>query len=200
METVLGSIAVGIGVVATVPYVLDIIRGRVTPSRSSRVMLELLLVIALYQQIRLGAGWGMAVTIGELVSCGVLLFLAMPYGVGGWQRSDIICYLLLAIDLLIWWQTGSALYGLCLTMLADFIAFWPTLYKTWKLPNSETQLWYWSGVVASSLSVIAAGSMGLNVVFPLYLAAINLAEVLLITRLRWWQFSFGRIKRYTTSI
>jgi len=200
VEMIFGITAVVISLVATVPYIFDILHRRVRPARASRIMLELLLVIALYQQVGLGGGWGMAVTAGEVVSCGVLLVLAVPYGVGGWRRTDIICYILLAIDLAIWWHTGSAIYGLCLTIMADLIAFWPTLYKTWREPASETALWYWSGVAAGCLSVLAVGSAGVAVLFPLYLALINFVEVVLVRRAHWRRLFFAAMKRYNTSI
>lgn len=182
VEMVLGIAAAVISLVATVPYTRDVLRGRVRPARSSRLMLELLLAVAFYQQLALGGSWALAITAGELVSCGVLLLLSAHYGVGGWQRSDIICYVLLAVDLMVWWQTAHVLYGLYLTIVADLIAFWPTLYKTWHYPDSETSLWYWSGVTAGLLSALAAGALASTVIFPLYLMLINLLEVVLISR------------------
>ena len=91
MNTALAYISFAIIIFATIPYMVDIIRGKAQPARATRLMFFLLLLITLAQQNSLNSGYAMAVTIAELVSSTVLLALAMKYGVGGLSKSDKIC-------------------------------------------------------------------------------------------------------------
>ncbi len=66
-------------------------------------------------------------------------------------------------------------------MLADTIAFYPTLVKTWNDPRSETPLFFIVGAIAPLLSLVAVGQYSYAViVFPLYLSLVNGIEVILI--------------------
>lgn len=168
---------------ATIPYMIDIAQGRAKPARAARMMLFVLCVFALFQQHSLGGGLTLAVTVGEVISSVLLLALAFRHGVGGWSKGDKVCYMLLALDLLVWAITKNPLLALHLTILADTIAFWPTLEKTWRYPKSETPLFFWGGVVAPLLSIAAGSDFSYSViVFPLYLSVANLLEIGLIYR------------------
>lgn len=166
-----------------VPYARDIVRGKVIPARSARIMFAILMLIALLQQHSLGSGWALAVTVGEVLGSLAILILALQKGIGGLSRLDIVCYLLLVASVVLWISTSNALLALHLTVLADIIAMAPTLVKTWHHPHTETALFYIAGIVAPVLSIIAAGNYAYAIIlFPLYLAAINALEVGLIYR------------------
>ena len=166
---------------AYIPYAKDIAKGRAVPARSARIMLTALIVIALLQQAGLGAGWAMAVTAGETVGSLAILVLALYKGAGGFNRTDVLCYVMLVIDVWWWLATKDALLALHLTMVADTIAFYPTVIKTWHNPKSETPLFFIAGTIAPILNMVAVGSYSYQtIVFPLYLAIANGIEVVLI--------------------
>jgi len=140
-----------------------------------------LLAVALMQQHTLGSSWALAVTIGEAVGSVLILSLAMKRGVGGLSRLDIACYVVLSADLALWLTTSHTLWALHLTVLADLIAFTPTLVKTWRDPTSETPTFFVLGAIAPLLSILGGGNFSYGVVlFPAYLALINAVEVGLI--------------------
>ena len=179
MLTILaGAISLG----AYIPYALDIVKGRAKPARSARIMFVGLLVVTLLQQKALGSGSLIVFTLGEAIGSVAILFLAIKYGVGGLSKIDIACYSLLIIDIIVWLLTGSPLVALHLSVLADIIAFTPTLLKTWKTPKSETAIFFVSGIVAPLLNIIGTGRYSYSVLlFPCYIAAANLTETLIIT-------------------
>jgi len=181
MQTFLAYASFVIIIGVTIPYMIDIVKGKARPARAARVMFFILLILTLLQQHSLGSGYAMAVTIGELVSSTMLLILAIPFGVGGLTRANKICYLLLGIDVLVWLLTKNALLAIHLSILADMISFWPTIEKTWRLPRSETPLFFWGGAVAPIFSILAQADWSYAVIiFPLYLTVANLLEVFLI--------------------
>ncbi len=183
MQTIFAALSAIIIIAVTIPYMVDIVRGRAKPARAARGMFLLLLSITLAQQHSLDTGLAMTITVAETISCIMLFGLAMKYGVGGLSKSDKTCYALLVVSLVAWWVSGSALLALHFTILADTVAMWPTLEKTWRDPKSETPLFFWGGVIAPLFSVAASSSFAYSViVFPVYLSLINLIEVILIKR------------------
>lgn len=183
MNQLLAILSFIIVIAVTIPYMIDIVQGRAKPARAARFMFFAMLLLALAQQHSLGGGYVLAVTIGEFISSLLLLGLAVKYGVGGLSKSDLICYMLLIIDVVVWLTTKNALLALHLTVLADMISFWPTVSKTWREPSSETSLFFWGGSIAPLLSIIAGGSLDYSaIVFPIYLSLVNLIEVTLINR------------------
>jgi len=114
-----------------------------------------------------------------------ILWLSLRKGIGGLTRLDVLCYALLGIDMVVWLTTRSAFLALHLTVLADVIAFLPTLIKTWRQPDSETATFFIVGAIAPLFSILAATTYDYGVLlFPLYLAVVNMVEVLLIYRPR----------------
>lgn len=169
----------------TIPYMVDIVKGRARPARAARVMFFALMIITLFQQRNLGTGYALAITLGELVCSVLLLYLALKYGVGGFSRSDKICYALLVVDIAVWLVSKNTLIALHLSILADTISFWPTLKKTWHHPETETALFFWGGTIAPIFSLLAQGTFAYQViVFPLYLTIVNGIELYLIKRPR----------------
>jgi hypothetical protein len=165
------------------PYMKDIAQGKAVPARSARIMFTVLMIIALLQQRHLGSGWALAVTIGEAAGSLAILSLAIKKGVGGLSRFDVGCYILLALSVIIWITTKNTFLALHLTVLADFIAFAPTLTKTWRWPQSETPFFFAAGVIAPLLSVVAQEGISYSVaLFPLYLSLVNAVELVLIYR------------------
>lgn len=176
---VIGPFAILIG--ATIPYMIDIVKGRARPARSARIMLLLLIAVTLFQQKGLGTGGALSLTIAELVISVMLLGLALRYGVGGLSKTDKFCYFLLAADIAIWMITKNDLLALHLSIAADTVAFWPTLYKTWHDPKSETALFFWSGVIGPFFAIAAEANPSYQtLVFPIYISLVNLVEVVLI--------------------
>jgi len=171
--------------VCYIPCGRDILRGRVQTARSSRIMLTLLLVVVLVQQVSLGSGLALAVTVGELIGSLAIMSLSLRHGVGGWQRHEVVCYGLLGVSLVAWLLTSNAFLALHLSIAADLVAFAPTLVKTWRLPASETPIFYGFGALAALLSVFAVPHISyVVVVFAAYLTVVNVVELLLIYRPR----------------
>lgn len=183
LSNFLSILAAALIIYSYIPYSRDILNGRVKPARSARLMFAALTTLALFQQHSLGSGWALAVTVGEVIGSLAILMLALRKGVGGLQKLDIICYALLIVSCVVWITSKNALLALHFTVLADVIAFTPTLVKTWHMPKTETPLFFILGIIAPFLSIVAAGNYAYAIVlFPLYLAIANALEVLLIYR------------------
>lgn len=168
---------------ACIPYIIDIIRGRVLPARSTRIMMVLLLGVALLQQHSLGSKWALLLLVGEFTQAVLVFIVSLKYGVGGFTRIDIVCYVLLFADILIWSVTNNSLLGIHITITADLIASAPMLIKTWKNPKSETPLFFWLGALAAFLAIASESVFTYGrLAFPIYLVIVNVIVALLTYR------------------
>ena len=183
VNAIFSTIAGLVLLLSYVPYGNDIAKGNVQPARSARLMFVLLLLVAFLQQHSLGSGWILFITLGELVGSVAIFGLAIKYGIGGLSRLDLACYMLLLLTLLIWGITDNALIALHATIATDFVAFVPTLVKTWRQPQSETALFFVVGAIAPLVGLVALHDYQYEIIaFPLYLALANAFEVVLICR------------------
>ena len=159
---------------ACIPYINDIIAGRVVPARSTRIMFLVLLSLALFQQHDLGSRWGLLFIVGEFAVSIAVFIASIKYGIGGVSRTDIICYSLLFFDVIFWTITRNSLLGIHITILADLIAVFPTILKTIRFPKSETPLFFWLGGFCALLAMFAEPEFTYShIAFPLYLALVN---------------------------
>jgi hypothetical protein len=181
MRALLAAMSIIIILLSALPYARDVVRGRVSPNRSTRIMFFVLLLVATLQQHQLGTGLALSVLVAEFVTAAGLLGLSFNHGVGGLTRFDVGCYILLGLDVVLWLTTPYVLIALLLTMVADCIGFAPTVVKTWYKPSSETPLFYWAGVVAPLLAIAAEAHITLvHIAYPLFLVFANGFELLLI--------------------
>ena len=159
MRAVLGVCAGLIAFGASAPYIRDIVRYRVQPARSTRLMLFFLVALGLLQSHSIGSTWSLFLLVGE---------------VGGMAKLDIICYSLLVVDVTFWLTTDNTQMALVLTITADIIATVPTIIKTYKFPNSETPLFHGLGTIAALLAILAEPQfIFVTVMFPIYLFFTN---------------------------
>ncbi len=164
-----------------VPYARDILKDKVKPSRSARLMMVLLIFVSLFQQKSLGSGWLLAMTVGDGIGAVGILLLALKKGVGGLSKIDIACYLLLGMDIALWLTTGNALLAIHLGIIADLVAMTPVFFKTWQQPWTETPLFFILGIVAPLISILGVGRYSYAIIlFPAYIAAVNIFETGLI--------------------
>lgn len=159
----------------TLPYAIDVVRGRAVLARSTRILFLFLMVVTLIVQGREFTGWVLLLTIGEVFSQILLFVLAIRYGVGGLKRLDVICYVAFIVSLSAYVVTEDAVLSLTLLILTDFIGFLPTLVKIWRDPASDTWLFFLvGGVGAAAASLLARGTNSYTeVVFPAYILVVN---------------------------
>src|SRR6478672_11482510 len=83
MVAIFGVVAGILQLVASAPYIRDILRGSTTPQRATWTIWTTLSFVVLASQWASGATWSLALTLGQVCSCGVIFLLAIRRGVGG---------------------------------------------------------------------------------------------------------------------
>lgn len=174
-----GLVIIGV----SIPYILDAVKGRARPSRATYLMFSILMILTLVEQHQAGSRLTLAITLGEAVSSIAIFIITLKHGMGGFSWTDGMCYVMLIVSILVWRSGHGILWALHFAVLADFIAFTPTLLKTWRDPYSETPLFYIGGTIAALLSIVAGRDYSYAVIlFPTYLCVANLGALALIRR------------------
>lgn len=168
-----GIIALGLSLLANIPYVIETIQGKVKPERVSWFIWTLLGIVYFWTAvIEQGA---ILFTAGELIGPLVAFLLALKYGVGGKSKLDItmLVLALLAIGWLV--VTDNALVGVLLALTADAIAMVLTIRKLHLDPSSESR-WAW-GIFAISgiFALLSIRNISVEtLLFPVYVLATSL--------------------------
>lgn len=161
-------------VVSTVVYIASIARGVSKPQRMTRLLLMVISGLAL---VALVAGnssvGGIWLAAASFVQAVIVWALSLKYGVGGKDRLDAVCFVLCAVGLVGWILTGESLVGLLTAIVTDLIAVLPSLFKTIRMPHTESWLFYALDTVASVFIMVATPFVLRDQLYPAYLLAIN---------------------------
>lgn len=173
MREILAIASLVLSVGAGIPYIIEIVQGKVKPERVSWLIWTMLgLTYFVSAVISDGA---VIFTSGELVGPAIILLLSLKFGVGGRSRMDkyslaaaIIAFVLLIIS-------EDVIISLLLALFIDAIAAVLTIRKLIIDPASESRLAWAITAVAGSLAVISLDKYSLeNILFPAYVALVSL--------------------------
>lgn len=178
-----GVIAGILPVVALVPYVISVLRGRTKPNRATWWIWTLVGILTIASYRSSGADQTIWLAVAYAFCPFVIGILSIRYGQGGWDRTDQGCLLLTGISLVVWWILESALAALLLHIFIDFLGLIPTLKKVYFRPHTESRLAWtlaWSGC---TINLFAIERWTFAIAFhPIYHFLSSLAMVVLLWR------------------
>ena len=168
--------------------IISIIMGGFRPQRMTRFLLFLISILLVATSFAQGnrntVYWMLAICIGNLI----IFILSIKKGLGGTSKLDICVFFMVIISLIVWFTTKDPVVGLTLSIVTDFIAFSPTLIKSWILPETENWKVYMIEVFCSSCNLLSLSYFSFGkLVFPVYMLLINSTTTSII-------FFRGRIK------
>ena len=188
------AVAVGISLVAYVPYLVDMFRGKNRPHLYSWISIALITAIVAYIQLIGGAGIGAIPTMVGVGVDGVILFYCFRFGTKDIVFMDKVC---LAITLL-----GVAFYvvfnrqpvlSLAILTAAEIISFVPTYRKTRNDPYSESLPSYYLLMVKLTLILVALQTYNLLTVS--YSASWLLVFVIFLASVYRWRMNARKTSR-----
>lgn len=160
-----------------------ILTGKARPHRTTRFVLFVIAILstsALFAQQSFVA-FIFSATI--LISTSATFVLSIKSGMGGISKLDLLCLFLAILGIGLWKTTNNPTIGLYAAILADFTGFIPTLVKTYKIPDSEVVITFFFDFIGGITSILAIGNLvPQEIIFPLYIALINLVEIIFIKR------------------
>ncbi len=152
MKEIIGSIAVILTFVSYIPYYRDIFRGKTHPHVYSWSLWGLLTILLVALQIRGGAGPAVWVTASAGLLCLGVVLLSLKNGKKDITTSDTVTALLSLVAIFFWLVVDQPVTSIILVILADLLAFIPTIRKSYFQPYSETLSLY----VTNSLRFVLA--------------------------------------------
>lgn len=118
-------------------YIVAIIKGKTKPSRATWFIwaIEGIILAVVYRAS--GAEDTIWVAVSEAIAPTIIAILAIKYGIGGAEKTDIACFVGSIFSLFLWWYFDSAVIALMANLAIDFFAAIPTIKKSWQNPKEE---------------------------------------------------------------
>ena len=181
MVVVLGLAAGLIGVLDTIPYVRDTLRGSTRPHRGTWLIWGVLAVVVSLSQYADGASWSLVMAGVQAVLTSLVFVLSIRRGEGGVSRADITMIAIAGAGVIGWIAADEPLVAPTCVVAADLIGAGLMVPKTYRDPYSETLITF---AFASLGGALAAGAVGMVdvslLLYPVYYCVINGAIALLI--------------------
>ncbi len=176
-----GALAGLVGVVGTIPYIRDSLRGSTRPHRGTWLIWGVLALVVCVSQRADGASWSLLMAGTHVVLNAVVLLIAVRLGRGGMSAADTALIAVAGVGVAGWLVVGEPVVATACVVAADLIATGMMLPKTWRDPGSETLSTF---ALASLGGALAAGSVGALepalLLYPAYYCLANGALALLI--------------------
>lgn len=137
MTGILGIIAGIFSFSAYLFYITAIIKGKARPSRATWFIWAVIGIILAVSYKASGAEDTIWVAISEAVAPSIIALLAIKYGVGGTEKTDIFAFGGSLFSLFLWWYFDSPVMVLVTNLAIDLFAAIPTIKKSWTKPQEE---------------------------------------------------------------
>ena len=149
-------VATGIAVVAYLPYLRDMFRGKCKPHLYTWISFFLVTVTVAIIQIIGGAGLGAVPTVIGAAINGVILFYCFRFGTKDIVFLDKVCLAISMVGLASFALLhDEPVISLALVTVAEITSFIPTFRKTKNDPYSESLPSYYLSLVKLALILIA---------------------------------------------
>lgn len=155
MKEILSITAVVLTFVAYIPYYRDILRGKTHPHIYSWTLWGLLTALIVALQVIGGAGPATWVTAAAGFMCLGVVVLSFKHGKRYITKSDTIVAILSLIAIIFWLVIKQPVISIILVVIADLLAFVPTVRKSWLHPHTETLSLYVTNTVRFTLALLA---------------------------------------------
>lgn len=177
---VLGGV---ITVVASIPYLVGVIRGTTKPRVASwfvwSVLTGISCVAALVEHQYPTMILLLAASLETLAV--VVLGLKLRHGDKKIERIDIVCLTGAVIGAILWWAFNSPAIAVIATIAIDLIGGVPTLIHSWKKPDEETWDTFFLSFLGAICTLLVVNSWRVTAfAYPLFLVVINLTFTLVI--------------------
>jgi hypothetical protein len=177
-------VAAVINVLGTLTYVVDVFRGKARPNRVTWGVLTVAPMIAFASMLSQGVSFAQSIMTFSVGFSPFLIFVS-SYLVKhpAWQlkKFDIVCGLLSILGLLLWWVTGEGNVAIVFSILADGLAFLPTLVKSYFHPDTESPWTFMASEIATIMGLMTVTKWNFeHVGFQLYILVANIAAIAFI--------------------
>ena len=178
---VLGLLAGALGVVGTVPYVRDTLRGTTRPNRGTCFIWVALAIVVVFSQSADGASWSLVTAAVSAVLTSVVFVLALRRGEGTLRPGERVIIALAGVGVIGWLVAGEPLVGTACVVIADLLGVAMMVPKIHREPGSETLATFALAALAGASAAGAVGKADLSLLlYPVYYLLANGTLAMLI--------------------
>lgn len=173
-----------INLVGALIYVYSVVRGNTRPNRVTWFILSFAPMLAFGAMMFQGVSfreslYTLMVGIAPLIIFISTFFAKQPK----WEitKFDLFCGALSIVGLLLWLMLGEGNIAITFAILADGLAFLPTLVKAFKYPETESPWAFMMGIVATSIALAIVTTYDYkHLAFPTYILIADILATLFI--------------------
>ena len=181
IKIIASTIATGIAVIAYIPFLVDMFKGKNKPHLYTWISIFLITAIIAYIQVISGSGVGaIPIILGVFIDA-IILFYCFKFGTKDIVFMDKICLAISVLGVTTYaFLSDKPIISLLIVTIAEVTSFIPTFRKTRNDPYSESLTSYYLIMIKLILVLIALEKYNLLtvsysllwlVVFVLFLAA-----------------------------
>lgn len=164
--TIAGSVIVTIG---TLPYLVDIIRGRTKPKLVTWATWSLLNFVNLAVTIANSAWQSGLLSLMTLACTLSVVALGFKSGAKTFSKFDIVCQITALVGLFFWFLASQSSIAVALVIIIDLAGTLPTFYHAWRAPYEETVQSFALGAFGSFLVMVSLQELTfVSAGFPIY--------------------------------
>ncbi|MCX6795138.1 MAG: hypothetical protein NT165_00150 [Candidatus Falkowbacteria bacterium] len=185
IKAIFGILSSVVLIIGGVPYLVDIHKKKVRPHVLSWIGWSFITALGGSAMLASGSHWVVALLFANTALCFVIAGYSVIRKVGVWSASiyDFLFFGLGILGLILWKVVGSPIIALVLAIIADFSFGLPTIFKTYKRPESETYFAWLASTVSGLLSLLAIENFNFSeVAYPAYLFIFDTIVLLLVLR------------------
>jgi hypothetical protein len=182
---VFGVLAGLLGVLDTIPYVRDMVRGTTRPHRGTWLIWSVLGCTVCFSQGADGATWSLVMAATQAVLTTGIFLLSLRWGDGGVSTGDWVALGIAGAGVVVWLAAEEPLLATACVVAVDLVAVLMMVPKTYRDPHSETPVTFALGSLSGLFAAFAVGAADLSLLFyPVYYCAVNGGLAVLIHRRR----------------
>lgn len=155
MKLPIALIAATLAIIGNVPYLRDILKKRVQPHPYTWLVWTVVSCIIFFGQLSAGAGVGAIPTAASEIFTVLIFIFSLRYGFKKIRPIDTAFLIIALAGIIPWILTDDPTISVIIAVSIDFVAFLPTLRKTWQKPKSETPLLYAMNVLRHILMLFS---------------------------------------------
>lgn len=165
-----GMVAGFVSLVAFIPYIISILRGKTKPNRASWWIWTVVGFMLAASYGASGAKDTMWVALSYLIGPFATAILSVKFGEGGWTQFDRVCIICAALSAVLWFIFDSPVVALLINIIIDGAGALPTIRKTWSEPENEDRLSWALFFTGNALNLLAVNPWTFAIaIYPLYL-------------------------------
>ena len=184
-------VGIAITAIGLSSYFIDTVRGKIKPNKVSFALWSIAPIVTFFAQMKQGVGIQSLMTLSVGIFPIVIFLGSFVNKKAYWKitRFDLSCGTLALIGLLLWYITKVGNVAILFGILADGLAYVPTITKAYKYPETESA-WPWFAASTNGLFTLLTITTWnfANFSFPIYFLVINLIVFVVV------QFKLGKIR------